>query len=175
MLTKNFDKIMALAFGFLKNGDTSNIDLMLTNTSGASVKSRCSNSFQYYALPAGLTDLLTSIPAGGSGGVAFGNGTAQPTKNDYTLSGSIFNTVSVATKTSTSTVDGNTVTVTKTYYLNNTGATDFTISEVATFASGAAVGCAAMIDRTLLDSPVTISSGGVGKIVYSVSMTIPEA
>lgn len=136
-----------------------------------------------------MTTLLTvhsnsSAPNSSTGsGIVFGNGTKEVSFDDYALSGDIFTTF---TETSAYTishdVDGLTVTTTAT--LTNTGTSDFTVSEVGLYGWHTAYTnqtttsnsvCRFMVERTLLDTPVTIPAGGIGQVTYTIRMNYPTA
>lgn len=117
----------------------------------------------------------------GSGGVAFGTGSTPPTINDYYLSGSNITTLSVGSATSAK-YDDQKHEFSCIYTITNTGDSDVTISEVAMFNSwgtsavtGYNTACGFMIDRTVLDAPVTIPAGGIGQVTYTIQVNIPEA
>ena len=127
--------------------------------------------------------LDTMVPrAGGlnfsrsSTGVVLGSGSTPPTLDDYTLeemiesglSGSVTNTA----------VDEN-HNVTKTYTITNTSDEDITITEIGihgwAYTQENRNSVCLLIDRTLLEEPVTIPAGGVGIVTYTLGINIPEA
>ena len=119
-----------------------------------------------------LANVLKDISATASlknGGVAFGNGTSEPSMDDYTLSGSL---VTAFTASALMSKIGNTITVTYTL----TATADITISEIGLFSlyySGNRHPF--LVERTLLDEPVTIPAGGVGQVVYTITFNLPTA
>ena len=119
-----------------------------------------------------LANVLKNITATTSkknGGVAFGNGTSVPSMDDYTLSGSL---VTAFTASALMSKTGNTITVTYTL----TAEADITISEIGLFSlyySGDRYPF--LVERTLLDAPVTIPAGGVGQVVYTITYNDPTA
>ena len=119
-----------------------------------------------------LENVLKNINATASlhnGGVAFGNGTREPSMNDYTLSGSL---VTAFTASALMSKTDNTITVTYTL----TATADITISEIGLFGlyySGNRYPF--VLERTLLDTPVTIPAGGVGQVVYTITLNYPTA
>ena len=119
-----------------------------------------------------LANVLKNINATtnqSNGGVAFGNGTHAPSMDDYTLSGSLvtaFTASAVMSKTDN--------TLKATYTLTATA--DITISEIGLFGlyySGNRYPF--LIERTLLDEPVTIPAGGVGQVEYTITFNLPTA
>lgn len=120
---------------------------------------------------------------GGLGGVIFGNGTEPVMFDDYCLSGDIISTFTYATAMSYK-YDDDGVTVSATYTLTNTGSEPFTISEIGLIATSYTPGRGyqnnstvneCLIERTLLDEPVTIPAGGVGRVTYTIRMEYPTA
>ena len=113
-----------------------------------------------------LANVLKNINATAyqnNGGVAFGNGTREPSMDDYTLSGSL---VTAFTASALMSKTGNTITVTYTI----TATADITISEIGLFSlyySGNRYPF--LVERTLLDEPVTIAAGGIGQVVYTIT------
>lgn len=117
------------------------------------------------------------VKSGASEGVAFGTGDTAPTLDDYTLSGSFITTAN-ASYTRIANFYDEGMTLTRTYTITNTGSADITIKEVAQFArivssSSTSSWCYYMVDRTLLDEPVTIPAGGVGQVTYTITMDYP--
>lgn len=108
-------------------------------------------------------------------GVCFGSGNTPPTIDDYALSGDYFTTFTATASVTVDKSDDET-SITALYTLTNTGSDDFTISEIGLAGSGAAsAGNHYLFDRTLLDTPVTIPSGGVGQVTYTLRFKMPTA
>ena len=65
------------------------------------------------------------------------------------------------------------------YTITNNNAEEITIREVALHVlfyrttSGSTNGC--VIDRTVLDTPVTIPAGGVGQVEYTITFNLPTS
>ena len=116
----------------------------------------------------------TPVPGSRSyyGGVIFGDGTTKPTVDDYKLAGNVISDfVSTHTITMNSDASTGTTSITKTYTITNTGTSAITIAEVAlidSFKNGSWYQ-PFIIDRTVLDNPVTIAPGEVGQVVYTLS------
>lgn len=107
-------------------------------------------------------------------GVVFGNGTTQPTIDDYQLAGDHFQTYDatvVVTQNGTEDYEE----VVAIYTITNTGTTEFTISEIGLTACGGSNNQGTLIERTLLDTPVTIPAGGIGQVTYTIRMNYPIA
>ena len=109
--------------------------------------------------------------------VMFGTGDTPPTINDYNLSGN-FITGLVATKATTNLINSDSFSITTRYTLTNTGAEAVTIKEVGLGQSFNYYGSSensCLIDRTVLDTPVTIPAGGVGQVEYTITFNYPTA
>lgn len=119
-------------------------------------------------------------------GVVFGDGTVAPSTDDYCLSGNAI----------TGLVKGTNVTIasrlergdayeeqTCVYTISNTSAKAITIGEIAlagAYYTGTGTNSAAsyrtmpfIIERTVLDSPITIEAGGIGQVTYTIRMNYP--
>lgn len=112
---------------------------------------------------------------GTAGFVAFGTGTTPPTLDDYTLSGNIVTGISTTAKVSGGFTDSGTE-VSATYTITNNNDTAVTIGEIGAFgASGSTTGKGVMLERTVLESPITIEPGGVGQVTYTLRCDIQTA
>lgn len=112
-------------------------------------------------------------------GVIFANGTTEPTLTDRATAGEHLTTLTESHSVNTSYNDTGT-TVTATYTITNTGASDFTISEVAVCddiyypnSGGYTRYLPLLIARELLDEPVTIPAGGIGQVTITLTMNYP--
>lgn len=109
------------------------------------------------------------------GGVVFGDGTAEPTMDDYCLSGNVVSSFN-ETNTIELTKDETTgiVTISKKYTITNTGSSPITISEIALIDNfkNSYYYFSFVVDRTLLDNPVTIPAGGTGYVTYTIEVTL---
>lgn len=111
-----------------------------------------------------------------SQGVKFGDGDTPVTFNDYKLSGNLIRTISV-TKIQQHSADvaGEKV-FQMVYTLTNTSDTDVTIKEIGIVCSAyyaSNYSHTILIERTVLDSPVTISPASVGQITYTIKLKHP--
>ena len=110
-------------------------------------------------------------------GVVFGSGGTAATKEDYKLESYITSGLSITNESGVlrKQVHSNgSVVFTRSYILTNTSAADITVREV-----GLLVGVydgtyhdPALVERTVLASPVTISPGGEALVTYSI--TVPD-
>lgn len=124
-----------------------------------------------------MKQLLTSVSGGG--GVIIGTGTTPPTLDDYYLSGDLITGFNFS-YSSTIESDDNGSTITALYTITNSGDTAFTIGEIGLIAnlysssySGSKYN--GLLERTVLDTPVTIEPGGVGQVTYTITFTYPTA
>ena len=112
---------------------------------------------------------------GASPCVCFGDGTTSPTEDDYNLSGNIITTISTTvTRSRTNDEDG--VIQSAVYTITNTGSESITISEIGMFGywyTNSSNYTTYLLERTLLDTPVTIEPGGVGQVTYNIRMNLP--
>ena len=114
-------------------------------------------------------------------GVCFGNGTAPESYNDYTMSGELM-TSYTESQTITGSEDELGCTKTALYTITNSGSEPFTISEVGLIGyvyvrsadySSRYIYDNILLERTLLDVPITIEAGGVGQVTYTLRYEWP--
>ena len=132
------------------------------------------NGDTYYYAPLGkVQKALTSY-----GGVIFGTGNTPAQITDVALSGELVTTFtssySIATR-----VDNDEIVLEALYTLTNTGSDPITIGEVGMIAnltsSSTSAQYKALLERTALESPITIPVGGVGQVIYTIRMNYPMA
>lgn len=107
--------------------------------------------------------------------IAFGDGDTPPTKDDYTLSGNLITTLYFSSRSSFVSVEGDTVFFGVNMAITNNGADAVTIREIAwlgSFTTTYKSGTHLMLDRTVLNSPVTIPAGGTESITYKIGVAI---
>lgn len=120
-------------------------------------------------------------------GTVLGTGTTPPTPDDYTLSGAAITTI-VNSYSIKNEIDEDNMGMTKTatYTITNSGDTDITIGEIGIFVerrwqSQTTTGLSpqayhhgfVMIERSVLEAPVTIPAGGIGQVTYSIRLDFP--
>lgn len=123
--------------------------------------------------------VLESITGGD--GVIFGTGTTAPSIEDFALSGSIVynsdNNISFTTEGPIETENG--LKYTATYTITNVFDYDLTIGEVGmirkVYNSDNGGPLYILAERTVFDTPITIPTGGVGQVVYTVHLSAPTA
>ena len=170
MLTNNFYKMAAcLLFG--KEGYQ--FTQSVVNRDGGTVTTYPPMTQYVYCMQ--LSYIFTRLGDGGSTQCVFmGTGSEPPTADDYCLSGKVIKGFT-SSKSVTVEEDDDGVAVTAVYTVTNTGSSDFTVSEVGTFGptfdtSGYSQSQFIMLDRTVLDSPVTVPAGGIGQVTYTIKI-----
>lgn len=175
MLTNNYKK-MALGF-VLGSGDSTynRFQQQVVDINGTSFLSYCppSTYMSYNTLGEALRTPKNSVS---NQSCCFGDGNATPTADDYKLSGNIIQNLSF-TKTMSYTQEDDGVRMTAVYRITNNNSTPVTISEVGLFGCGFTnlngVVKNLLLERSLLDYPVTIEAGGFGDVTYEVKAYYP--
>ena len=118
--------------------------------------------------------------ATGGDGVVFGTGNTTPTMDNFKLSGSyVYSTGSNIAYTANGPVETeNGLKYSITYTITNAYDYDLTVGEVGlirkVYNSNNNGPLYIMVDRTALDTPITIPIGGVGQVVYTVNLNLPQ-
>ena len=114
-------------------------------------------------------------------GTFFGSGNTAPTIDDYKLSGSVIQNITYSYVLNNSfNEDGSAGEASVTYTITNNNEHEITIGEIGLF-------CEAywstaynkythfffMLERTALETPITIPAGGVGQVTYTIRMNYP--
>lgn len=114
-----------------------------------------------------------SAQAISTGNILFGSGTTPPTRDDYTLSGASITTLDQQSMVGSYELLDDGVKFTKILFMNNTGTEAVTVGEIA-WVTGMIPYSSLngknnnLLDRTLLEEPVTIQPGGTAQINYSI-------
>lgn len=178
MLTKNYFSVLG---GFITNAPFALKDHSGTQRWAAYSIANNQNPYAI-SLQYGQTLIPTSSTSLSSNynGLMFGSGSAEPTMDDYTIEAVTGLNITYV-KTYEAVDDSGSSTVV--YTVSNTNSEEVTISEVGLFSrlyarsSATATGVSTygtfLLERTVLDEPVTIPAGGVAQITYTISMTIP--
>lgn len=170
MVNNNFKKLMSVCAPFPKQGGVS-----LQQTNGSFLtgvisinwggKDRSFEKVKY-------TDSPSSYYLNG---VTFGDSDQPATVEDYKLAGNIISNLVASVTISKSDND-----ITARFTITNNNSTEVTIKEVCYTAyfqyftsSWGSNSNGVVIDRTVLDTPVTIPTGGVGQIVYTITFNYP--
>lgn len=176
MITKNYYRLLAHLYSgangiMAKNYLGNNINV---NSSDARFLGWASTQDSNWN--ASMKHIRTSI--NGKLGVLLGDGDTPPTPDDYKLAGNII-TGFTYTSALNSTVNGTVVTLKAIYTITNTSDTETTIKEIGLL--GAATNTPnentskILLDRTVLDTPVTIPAGGIGRVDYTITFNLPTA
>ena len=194
MVTDNFRKLLlGPLMGHLKNvipittmyteqpvwyaGDTSKYISLTLNYASNGIYSAFLGAF-LKSKPTGISN------ANSYRGVCFGDGDTPPTPADLNISGNAFSTYNALYNLSTGVDDSGHLYVKALYTITNTGDEAFTIKEIGLFAApslrkGPDIAVAGtfsiLLDRTILDTPVTIPAGGVGQVEYTITFNLPTA
>ena len=111
-------------------------------------------------------------------GVLFGTGDTPASLDDYKLAGDMIQNIAASISKTYSYSEAQ-PSLKAVYTITNNNAAAITIKEVALHvqytynSNGSVSGC--VIDRTVLDTPVTIPAGGVGQVEYTIAFNIPTA
>lgn len=173
MITNNFKKMMAYT---CLGGTYATFQQSVVSNYGSTINGYPpGSSYFHYLQPAYILKCPAVRIAAGT--VCFGNGSVPPSAEDYKLSGDIITGLTFSTSV-VATPEDDGVTLTATYTVTNSNSQEITISEVAMFgttysSNGYADSNFIMLDRTVLDDPVTIPAGGFGQVVYTVKMNYP--
>ena len=108
-------------------------------------------------------------------GVIIGSGTTPPTIEDYVLENRI-STPTSHTIAFTTYDDGNGIVYEALFTITNTHSEPITISEIGLYgAGGSGNSNAVLMERTVLEAPITIQPGSVGQVTYTIRMNYPTA
>lgn len=181
VFTKNFYLVLASAF---QQSSNSTLSTSFKSFSGGSYKVAYGDNAIGFAYDSNAKSVpsmyyvrtsFTGSPAG-NGGVLFGTGNAQPTLNDYKLSGDHITTIVATTSVTVEHKETQSV-YTGLYTITNTGSEPITISEVALFCNPTtnsnSGGVACLLERTVLETPVQIDAGGIGQVTYEIRYDYP--
>lgn len=177
MFTKNWYKALACA-------------MTGQNTPGCQFKSHQGSDFKISTASFVVNQIGKNVDKAGTpslhkvrtayntyGGVVFGTGTTPPTKDDYCLSGDLITTISCSSAVDYE-FDDTGITFTAIYTITNTGSSDITIGEIGLMCglysdSDTNALYKSFVERTVLDTPVTITAGGLGQVTYTIRMNYP--
>ena len=111
-------------------------------------------------------------------GVLFGTGDTPASLDDYKLAGDVIQNIAASIH-KTYTYSEAQPSLKAVYTITNNNEAAITIKEVALnlqfnyTSDNSTTGC--VIDRTVLDTPVTIPAGGVGQVEYTITLNLPTA
>lgn len=151
----------------------------------------CAECFNFQKYMSLAYDNTPSADSDTASGVYFGDGDSPVTGEDFFLAGNVVSGYAYTSKVSvTNVANGNGydeltgVTITSVFTITNNNAEDITIKEACLCTpmgalSKTSYGLSSVynvaVDRTVLDSPVTIPAGGVGQVTYEITVKYPTA
>ena len=145
-----------------------NSNMTIKQSTGSTYSLQPSYAYNLLKLKEATSRVMTSQHGSG---VAFGDGTTPPAFTDYKLSGNVITGIS-GSVSQTSEEDDDGVTLTNVITVTNNNSNDITISEVCANCQYQAY---FMVERTLLDTPLTIPAGGIGQVTYTIRFNYPTA
>lgn len=162
MLTRNYYKQQAQ--------NATGVAVKYISYKNGTINANYSNGTSFYTVQFADSDIRPSLLQNNSRGqIVFGNGTAEPTLDDYTISGEMLSALTVQAGTSMIDYLDDGVKATRVIIIQNNTSSNFTISEVAWF--NQSTPC--LMDRTLLETPLTLAPGGAGQINYTIYFKYP--
>lgn len=162
MLTDNYYKLASMnVMGFASPA----MDLTNYNKTNVAMTYSTTGVPEYLSL--GSCD-YRSAHYSSYGYILLGNGTTEPTREDYTMSGDILTTGKQQSASGTMEVMPDGYKTTRYLFVNNTGTEDFTVNEIGWFCKKGL-----LMDRTLLETPLIIPAGQTGKISYTIYFKYP--
>ena len=163
MLTKNFYSLMRIALGKINSEVTS------LQNAASTVPFSSSNWY-------GTFGLMSSYDENAYQYVRFGNGTTPATVNDYNLESPIVENISV-TNPSAPTTEQTDSYISWTVTFGVLASVETTISEIGlisrVYRSNGVM--TTLVDRTVLDTPVTIPAGQSKQITYTIRFNYGDA
>lgn len=140
----------------------------LININGETKNSGCYDPYGIRCLCFSLSNVVFDNI---SCGIVLGSGTTPATINDYCLESRITSNLTCSTTITKNENNDRVLIITAT----NSGNSDIVIGEVgyhgsAPVSAQSSSSTAVLIERTVLDSPITIAPGGVGQIIYTIKM-----
>lgn len=180
MLTNNFKKILfKYIFGFstIDSGDYPSSEFSdkptLISISGLNCPIDATNQYvlrdTWFSVRNSLSTLATT-PTNGLGYIILGNGTTEPTPENYCLESQITENLSCDSVS----VSRNTTTKTYTATFSNSGTSDIMVTEIG-YVSRMGYGTNNIVydnflmDRTVLETPITIPAGESRTVTYELS------
>ena len=109
--------------------------------------------------------------------VIFGDGSTPATANDYKFAGSIISNLNVLVSPLDLTAQNDVITQKRIFTITNNNANAITISEVGITCNifQYTQDARFIVERTVLDAPVTIPAGGIGQVEYTITCNYPTA
>lgn len=134
-------------------------------------------SFNYYFFTSFFSKTV-STSTNDKNVVAFGTGSTPPSVDDYWLSGDLITGISIVAQGITRANTEGGVGFTNKLTVENTGSDTIVINEMAIIArcyyNASSYDGPAMVDRTVLDTPLTLAPGEQGTIDYTFNLPIVQ-
>ena len=178
MLLRNYYKAVAL----FMEGSSSSTKIMFKSYGGYDLApGNYDLGIRYLTPTKGSASAIASMGSikttlmSSSAGIIIGTGDTPPTFDDYCLAGNMITAISSSVATSFD-CDDSGATITALCTITNSDNNAFTIREVGLY--GKAKGNnydsdAVLVERTVLDSPLTIEAGSVGQLTYTIKLNYP--
>lgn len=113
------------------------------------------------------------VPTGNSSNIIFGDGIIQPTRGDTKLSGKEIEELEIEVQSGSYKNFEDKVIATKQLFIKNSGIDSVTVGEVGWTANiqekGSSLKHTVLLDRTILETPITIPAGKQAQINYTIS------
>ena len=181
MFTKNWYILQSL--NMLAEDKVMTVDLRPLNWDGSSRYNYCPYGvsgipYRVINIHNALNAVKTSLNKYYENGVFFGTGETPASLDDYKLAGDLIQNINASINITYS-YSKEKQSVKAVYTITNNNEAAITIKEVALnmqfdySSNGSSTGC--VIDRTVLDTPVTIPAGGVGQVEYTITLILPTA
>lgn len=172
MLTKNFYSFV------LGKGLKTTISKSLTSTEGTVYD----HSYYYNNSSDMVFSCMSSFTSSATGsGVMIGTGTTPATAGDYKLEAQITTGVTFSGTTNVSyNIDDDGYSMFTTGGVKNTGTEPIAVSEVGLvcrlyYGTSSSNLCNVLLDRTVLEEPITINPGETKQLTYTIRMNYPTA
>ena len=179
MLTENYYRLYEMIY----KGDESGNSTTFINSYGQSKTLRLNrnNAISYVDSMNFKSIGSTAHESSGSSGIMFGDDATPPTPADYKLSGNVIANLTLTHSVARVMKSDGCAEITNTVLVTNGNTNDVTIKEVGLFTqitaynptSSSGLSSYTMVDRTVLDTPVTIPAGGIGQVTYTIRMNYP--
>lgn len=175
MITNNFKKAVQLLITSKYSDFVNNMNLVDVNGNNKLLKYVHDSYLEFYKFPKWMRTYQKTNNY--LNGIFFGNGEKQASEDDYKLDGAILNEKLECMITLSAENDGDVRNLVGTYTLRNISDSGITIKEVGLvgYTSDYNTSGYFLIDRTLLDEPLTLAAGETGEITYTIENTLQHS
>lgn len=179
MLTNNYYSLLGMCL--TSNVTTTYHPFSTTDGNIKNYRYYSNQASSYVETGLGFAYAGTVVKSVNEAGIIFGDGTTAPTASDYAISGKAISGLTISTIKTADISEPGTIAKSVLYTITNGNAKAITISEIAYIYnlygyndnSSTLNAVYTMLDRTVLDTPITIDPGGVGQITYTINMSYP--